>query len=168
MTYIRNNKTLVFIIAILLLSNIALLYSFVTKGGKNDHPESEKSTSARKYMIETLTNEVGFNQEQIAQYEQMSDKHKQIIKPLFQEIKLTKDSLYKMLEEAAVSDSTVNYYLNMIGEKQKSIDQKIFYHFLSLREICTAEQRSKFDTVVQRIVKNMINSSSKKSGKDKK
>jgi hypothetical protein len=73
-----------------------------------------------------------------------------------------------MLQDPAIPDSTVTYYLNMIGEKQKSIDQKIFYHFLSLREICTPDQRPKFDTLVQRIVKNMINNSSKKSGKDKK
>ena len=78
---------------------------------------------------------LGFNDEQIAQYEQLSEKHKESIKPLFEEIKTSKDSLYQLLLEPNVSDSTVNHYLNMIGEDQKRIDQKIFNHFLSLRQI---------------------------------
>lgn len=161
MTYIKNNKTLVFIIAVLLLSNIALLYFFIRKdGGKK-----QEFKSPREYMIHTLKSEVGFNDDQITQYEQLSDKHKESMKSLFEGISIAKDSLYKLLLQRQVSDSMTNHYLNVIGEKQKSIDQKIFYHFLSLREICTTEQRPKYDSVIQRIIRKMI--SPQKKGNDK-
>ncbi|MEI9943699.1 MAG: hypothetical protein WDN26_05705 [Chitinophagaceae bacterium] len=153
MSYLRNNKTLVFIIAVLLLSNIALLYFFVWK----DQGKKQDNKSFREYMVETLKKEVGFNDGQIAQYEEMSAKHKEAMKSLFDDIKAEKDSLYKLLLQPQLVDSVVNHHLNMIGEKQRSIDQKIFSHFLSLREVCTAEQRPKYDSLVQRMTRKMIN-----------
>jgi hypothetical protein len=168
MTYIRNNKTLVFIIAILLLSNIALLYFFVNRCNKEGHKREGSSMSPREYMIQTLKNDVGFNDNQIVQYEQLSDKHKEIIKPLFESIRMSKDSLYKLLLQQNIPDSVVDHYLFMIGEKQKSIDQRVFNHFLSIREICTADQRPRFDTTAQKIIKKMIGYNKKGPGKDKK
>jgi hypothetical protein len=162
MTYIKNNKTLVFIIAILLLSNIALLY-FFTRSDEPKKDTKENRGGFREYMIKTLRDEVGFTDDQIARYEQLSNKHKETMKPMFEGIGMTKDSLYKLLLQDP-SDSLTNHYLDMIGEKQRGIDQKIFNHFLSLRQICTTDQRPKFDTVIQRIIKKMI---SPRKGGDK-
>jgi len=165
MTYIRNNKALVFIIAILLLSNIALLYFFVTKGEEDKGKKSEMPKSAREFMIQKLKNDVGFDDNQIAQYEQLANKHKQAMKPMFDQLHMTKDSLYRLLQVSNIQDSSVNYYLGNIGERQQNIDQRIFYHFYALREICTAEQRPKFDTTVYKIIRKMIGF--KKEEKDK-
>jgi periplasmic protein CpxP/Spy len=155
MTYIKNNKTLVAIIAILFLSNVVLLYFFIRKcdkdGAKKPPPEN-----FRKYMVRILRDTVGFNDQQVAQYEQLSNKHKEVMKPMFEVLRQTKDSLYSQLQIPVVSDTLTNYYLDKIGERQKNIDQKIFNHFLTLREICTAEQRPKFDTFMQRTAKKMI------------
>lgn len=107
-------------------------------------------------MVQTLRDSVGFNEQQVAQYEEMSNKHKELMKPMFEELRQTKDSLYGQLQLPAVSDSLVNYYLDKIGERQRNIDQKIFNHFLALREICTAGQRPKFDNVIKQTVKKMI------------
>jgi periplasmic protein CpxP/Spy len=161
MTYIRNNKVLVFIIAILLLSNIALLFFFL----REDKKEKPKK-SPREYMIEKLRGEVGFSDQQITQYEQLSDKHKESMKPLFESMRQAKDSLYKLLLQQP-SDSLVNHYLDRIGEKQKNIDQRIFAHFLSLKQLCTPEQLPKYDTVIQRVIKGMISPPKKGANKDK-
>lgn len=166
MTYIKNNKALVFIIAILLLSNIALLY-FFTRNDCNKQSAEKKPQhgSFREYMIETLRKEVGFNDEQIVKYEELSNKHKQNMKPLFDGIGQAKDSLYKLVVQSpGPSDSVVHHYLTMIGERQKDIDQRIFNHFLALKQLCTVEQTPKYDTVIQRVIKGMI----KPQKKDKK
>lgn len=163
MTYIKNNKAIVFIIAVLLLSNIALLYFFLTKEtccAQNN----KKPQTPREFMIEKLTNDVGFSQEQINKYVELSDKHKETMKPLFEDIRAAKDSLYKLLRQEP-SDSMVNHYLVMIGDRQKAIDQRVFNHFLSLKHICTPEQQPKYDTLIQGVIKNMINP---KKGGDKK
>lgn len=155
MTYIKNNKTLVAIIAILFLSNIALLYFFIQKCDKDKNVKPPQE-NFRKYMVRILRDTVGFNDQQVAQYEQMSNNHKETMKPMFEELRHAKDSLYSQLQLPVVSDSLTNYYLDKIGERQKNIDQKIFNHFLALRGICTEEQRPKFDTFLQRTAKKMI------------
>jgi len=167
--YIRNNKLLVFIISILLLSNIALLFFFLkgNSGKQGSRDMGKRNISPTQFMIETLRDSVGFNEEQIARYSELSKKHKETIKPLFEEIKHTKDSLYKMLMTPGIPDSTVNSFLNKIGEDQRNIDEKIFMHFRTLRELCADDQKAKFDSVTQRIIKRMIAGPSKRGSSDK-
>lgn len=155
MTYIKNNKVLVFIIAVLLLSNIALLYFYLRKPCREKQDKPNQST--REYMVERLKNEVGFTDEQVAKYRDISGKHKEAMKPLFNNIYVAKDSLYKLLlSKDQLSDSVVQQYLDRVGERQEVIDQRIFNHFYSLRQMCTADQQPKYDSVIQDVIHNII------------
>jgi len=58
MTYIKNNKVLVFIIGVLLLSNIAMLYFYLTKKNCEDNRPPDKPRG--EFMVEKLKNDVGF------------------------------------------------------------------------------------------------------------
>jgi periplasmic protein CpxP/Spy len=165
MTYIKNNKAIVFIIGILLLSNLTLLYFFMKKDDHKGGPKPQYK-SFREYMIATLKDEVGFNEEQIAQYVELSDKHKKTMRPMFNDIHNAKDSFYKLLKTEP-SDSVRNSYLVKIGQKQDSIDLKIFNHFLALKHVCTQEQLPRYDTVIQDVISGMINSPKKGSEKKK-
>jgi protein CpxP len=158
MTYIKNNKVLVFIIGVLLLSNIAMLYFYLTKKNCDDNKPREQNKSRGEFMVEKLKNEVGFTDSQIAQYREIKSKHKEGMKPLFDDIFNAKDSLYKLLGQAQTpSDSQVNHYLEMIGDKQEAIDQRIFNHFLTLKQLCTPEQLPRYDSTIQKVIKGMIN-----------
>lgn len=170
MSYIKNNKVLVFIIAILLLSNIASLY-FLTrtrKTCKGTEQKKEQKKSFRDQMAEKLKNEVDFTEAQLHTYDSMSEKHKDAMKPLFENLTNAKDSLYKLLMQTQPSDSAIAYYLSMIGERQQRVDQRVFNHFYKLKQICTEEQKPKYDTVVQRVIKGMITFPKKDKDKDKK
>lgn len=156
MTYIRNNKTLVFIIAILLLSNIALLYFLMQTRKDCNKSDKPKDESTRHKIARRLKDEVGFDTTQVAKYEEMSKAHKEAMKPLFENITNAKDSLYKLLMQPDPSDSAVNYYLDMVGERQQMIDQRIFNHFMAVRELSTAAQRPKFDSTIQNVIKGWI------------
>lgn len=157
MTYIRNNRTIVFIIAVLLLSNFALLYIlFGRDNSKPKQPAQPEFKSFRDYMSATLKNEVGFSDDQVKQYQDLSQKHKEGMKVLFDDIKNTKDTLYKFVFVDNVPDSVTDSYLNKIGDKQKNIDQRISNHFRTLRGLCTADQRPKFDSITQRIIYKII------------
>ena len=162
MTYIRNNKILVFIIVILLLSNVGLLFFFLR--GEKEKPKK----SPREYMIEKLKNDVGFSDTQVARYVQLADKHKANMKPLFDDIHEAKEEYYKLLQLPAPSDSLQQGYLVQVGKKQQIIDSTIFAHFFALKQVCTPEQLPRYDTVIQRVLKGMINPSKKGSGKDHK
>jgi len=157
MTYIKNNKVLVFIIGVLLLSNIAMLYFYLTK--KNCEDNNPKEYKPRgEFMVEKLKNEVGFTDSQISQYREIRSKHKDGMKPMFDDIFNAKDSLYKLLgQPQPPSDAVVKHYLEEIGNKQEIIDQKIFNHFLSLKQLCTPDQIPRYDSTIQKVIKGMIN-----------
>lgn len=156
MTYIKNNKVLVFIIGVLLLSNIAMLYFYLTK--KNCEDNRPKDKPRTEFMVEKLKNEVGFTDSQIAQYREIRTKHKEIMKPMFDDIFNAKDSLYKLLVlPQTPSDSLVKHYLAEIGNKQEIIDQRIFNHFLTLKQLCTPDQVPRYDSTIQKVIKGMIN-----------
>jgi protein CpxP len=156
MTYIKNNKALVFIIAVLLLSNIAMLYFYLTKKNCEDNNPKKQNNPPGQFMTDKLKNEVGFTDSQIARYREIRGKHKEAMKPLFEEINNTKDSLYRLLGQTP-SDSLVNHYLEMIGDKQEAIDHRIFNHFLALKQLCTPEQLPRYDSTIQKVIKGMIN-----------
>jgi periplasmic protein CpxP/Spy len=157
MTYIKNNKVLVFIIGVLLLSNIAMLYFYLTKKNCEDKPK-EPNKPRGEFMVEKLKNEVGFTDSQIAQYREIRSKHKEGMKPMFDDIFNAKDSLYKLLvQPQAPSDAVVKHYLEEIGNKQEVIDQRIFNHFLALKQLCTPEQLPRYDSTIQKVIKGMIN-----------
>ena len=158
MTYIKNNKVLVFIIGVLLLSNIAMLYFYLTKKNCEDNNVKRPPVSRGEFMVEKLKNEVGFNDSQIARYRDLRVKHKEMMRPLFEGIFNTKDSLYKLLGQAQMpSDSLVNHYLRAIGKRQEDIDQRIFNHFLTLKQLCTPDQVPRYDSTIQKVIKGMIN-----------
>ena len=157
MAYIKNNKVLVFIIGVLLLSNIAMLYFYLTKKNCEDKPK-ESNKPRTEFLVEKLKNEVGFTDSQIAQYREIRTKHKESMRPLFDDIFYAKDSLYKLLVRSQPpSDSTVNLYLKEIGNRQEVIDQKIFNHFLTLKQLCTPDQVPRYDSTIQKVIKGMIN-----------
>ena len=90
MTYIKNNKVLVFIIGVLLLSNIAMLYFYLTKKNcEADNPKKQINNSRGEFMVEKLKNEVGFTDSQIARYREIRVKHKEGMKPLFDTSRLS-------------------------------------------------------------------------------
>jgi len=153
MAPVARNKVYVLLIGILLLSNLALVAFFVV-----NKPEKKEVKRDRPggYMKEALKNEVGFDDQQMAKFDEMAAKHKQQMRPLFEDISKTKESFYKLLSQSDTPDSTLNTSAREIGEKQRLLDLKIFTHFQNIRELCTPEQRPKFDTLVQRVVHRMI------------
>ena len=153
MASVSRNKIYVLLIGILLLSNLALVDFFVTN--KQEKKEVRKDRPGG-YMKEALKNEVGFDEQQMAQFEEMAAKHKQQMRPLFEDISKTKEGFYKFLTQPGTSDTLLNSSAKEIGEKQRLIDLKIFTHFQNIREICRPEQQPKFDSLIQRVVHRMV------------
>ena len=153
MASVSRNKIYLLLIGILLLSNLALVAFFVT-----NRPEKKEVKRDRPggYMKEALQNEVGFNDQQIATFDDMAAKHKQQMRPLFEDIGKTKESFYWLLTQPGTPDSILNNSAKEIGEKQRLLDLKIFTHLQNVRELCTPEQKPKFDTLLQKVVHRMV------------
>ncbi len=106
MRKVLNNKVLLFIVAILLLANIAILFYFLwmrEPSRRPPHGDHQKSP-----MTEFLQTSVGFNAEQLSAFETMRQKHRLILKPLFEDIRKAKVEFYGFLTNPGITNTTLN------------------------------------------------------------
>ena len=151
MTTPTKNKLFIFIIALLLISNIGLVVFFM---GMNK-PES-RDHRGRGEITRLLKEEIGFNDTQIKQYEEIRMAHREKMRPLFDSMRTAKETLYNQLYLTEINDSVFNTASSEVGQKQQMIDRHLFNHFRTLRELCTAEQQPKFDSMIKHMVQRMI------------
>jgi len=147
-----NNTVLVFIVAILLLSNIAMLTYFVwmKHPAKNVHSERQRSP-----VSAFLEKQVGFNSQQMEEFEKLRQQHRQKIRPLFENLRLAKMEFYQLLKDTTVGDSILHQKASVVGERQKQLDLQAFQNFRDIRAICTPEQKPRYDSLVPGVVSKM-------------
>lgn len=160
MSYIRNNKALLLIIAVLILTNIGLIYFYVWN--KHDAPRK----SIKEMLMTRLEKEVGFSKQQLAKYDSLRTKHFESMKPLFEELSAAKENFFKLVYQTDVSDSLINQLSLMISAKQQAIDTKMLKYFRMTKEICTEEQKPKMDSFLLGMTKRLSGGGGRRSGPD--
>jgi len=145
MKQFTQNKFLVLLVAILLVANLCLmLYFFVFKdrhAPERSHPVSD-----------LMQKELGLNADQTEKFKQLRDQHRAAVKPVVDEMKRLKDSLYNLLQNPQANDSAAKVIAQQIGKKQEELEILIYHHFEKVREICDSSQLPKFDTLVHRMI----------------
>ncbi|MCW3119706.1 MAG: hypothetical protein JWM28_3788 [Chitinophagaceae bacterium] len=143
-----KNKTLVFIIVVLLLANVAMLVYFLWLK-QPDKPVRADKNSDR--FAEALKKDVGFSDTQLAQYKQLKEAKWDKIKLRFDDLRKAKDNFFRLIGVENINDSILNNAADSIAQRQKSLDLQAFIHLKELREVCSPEQQPKYDSLVQRI-----------------
>ena len=144
MKQFTQNKFLVLLVAILLVANLGfMLYFFVF----NRH-EPERSRPVSDFVQK----ELGLNADQTEKFKQLRDQHRAAVKPVVDEMKKLKDSLYDLLQNPQANDSAAKAIAKQIGEKQEEWEMLIFHHFEKVRTICDSSQLPKLDTLVHRMI----------------
>lgn len=152
MSYLRNNKLLLLIIGVLLVANISLLWFYVWKRPeKVEHRRPQESQPAR------FKREMGFNDQQATMYDSLREQHYRSIRPMFEDLKTSRDSLFKLMHQPMVDDSLIAMQSESVYEKQKAIDLKMHRYFRSVRELCTEEQKPKMDSFLTNLARKMAN-----------
>lgn len=160
-----KNKSLIFIIAVLLITNLAVLSYFLWFKKTDD---GRPPRNQGKGIEVPLQKEVGFNEEQMTQYKQFREEQMKAIKPMMEDMRKMKDSLFSMIGNENANDSTINSITDAIAMKQKEMDTRMFNHFKRIRGLCTPDQRAKYDSVVQRMMKKMGGGGKPRKDQDKK
>lgn len=166
MRSVLNNKVLLFIVAILLLANMAILFYFLwirEPLKRNLRGDRQKSP-----ITEFLQTEIGFDKNQMAAFDKMRQKHRQTMKPLFEDTKAAKVRFYGYLTNTAVSDTVLNAAASIIGEKQKLLEMQAFENFKEIRTLCTPRQQLKYDSLIVNEISKMWFPSRKGSGHQQK
>lgn len=161
-----KTKVLLFLVGILLLTNIALVVFFV---GKKDRPAShngprpDRSSMMKGFLKDT----VGFDDQQLSQYENIRQQHDERMKGLFEQMRIAKLDFYSLVNKPG-ADSASQAAAASIGEKQKAVDLAFFNHFREVRMLCRPEQQPKYDSLVQRIIRRMVSPQRRGDPRDKK
>ena len=121
-------KVLLFLIGILLVTNLVLLLFFVLNKRDDDGPRDKQRTSHdRSSMMRTfLKDSVGFSDQQLAQFDQMRAKNREDMKPLFEEMRQSKLAFYNLLKQPNTPDSVSQAAANLMAEKQKAVDMAFY------------------------------------------
>lgn len=143
-----RNRNLLIIITVLLLTNVAVLVYFLGQK-KNEKPPVWNGVAAM------LQNEVGFNEEQTTKYKEMKGKQRERVRPMYDDMRKAKDSLFRLLSYPETNDSVLNKMADEIAQKQKAIDLETFNHFKRVRVLCTPDQLPKYDTMVLQMFRKM-------------
>jgi protein CpxP len=161
MSYLRNNKLLLLIIAVLIITNIVVLYFHVWRKQGIRHP------SMKEMVMKKLEKEVGFSKQQLATYDSLRSKHYESMRPLFDELKSAKDNFFSLAGKPEVADSVINNYSTAVSIKQNAIDKKMLHYFWSLKNICTEDQKPKMDSFLTDITKRMAGGGRRGPGPEK-
>jgi protein CpxP len=153
-----KNKILLIIIGILLLANLALISFFII----NKAAAKKGMRRDRNAMItEFLQKDIGFNQQQLHQYDSLNGQHRIKIKAMFDEIRNDKEQQFKQLTIDNFSDSSINNTAALSAGKQKEIEIVVYKHFKDIRNLCTPQQQPKFDSLFYKVL-NKKNDNRKK------
>lgn len=153
MSNTSRNKNLIFLVAVLLLTNIAVLAYFLWF----KKPETKRPHTDRTGMfIEMLQKEVGFTDAQIEEYKKLKDQRKESGRPLFDEMRKAKESLFSLMTDTLASDSTIQAAADLIAAQQKALDVQTLNHFKKIRALCSnPEQQVKYDSAVLQMFRKM-------------
>lgn len=144
------NQRKVFLIAItiLLSVNIALLtFLLVNKDGKRQGQRPD-----RKAMISNfLKNDVGFNQQQLLQYDTTSNLYRSKVKRLFENIGTNKNEQLKKLVAGNFSDSIIQLLGEQSAANNKIMEVNMFTHIKNIRQLCKPAQLPTFDSLFNKV-----------------
>ncbi|WP_295117081.1 hypothetical protein [uncultured Chitinophaga sp.] len=153
MTMPTKSRILGVLVVILLVTNVAMLAFFVFL--KPAAPQKQNRTGRGNDVAVILEKEVGFSKAQMETYNRLREQHWDKMKPHFTEMRTAKDSFYQQLYRNNVPDSVINAYGDSIGLRQKEVDMQVFRHFQQVRGLCTDEQRPRFDSLINQVIRKM-------------
>jgi hypothetical protein len=136
---------MLFLVIILVASNILLGYLLMQSGNQPVVKKRKANDVSAWYA------EVGLEQSQIDTFKILKEEYFKDMKPLWTDVRLLKDSLYRQLDKN-LEDSTAQNILLMISKKNLEADSRTFMHFTKLRRFCTPAQQARFDTIIPKLV----------------
>ncbi len=139
-----KSKILLIIIGILLMSNLILLFFYISNrpvAGKNPWGDRKAMTAA------FLKNDIGFSAAQLQQYDSLSNLHRKQMKDVFEESKKNKETDFRQVTSNNFSGPAMDTAITKSAQRQAGIEKMMFLYFKDIRALCTATQLPAFDSL---------------------
>ncbi|HMP92773.1 MAG TPA: hypothetical protein PKD90_07875 [Phnomibacter sp.] len=142
-----RNKVLLLVIAALLITNIGILWYY------NKPEPQEKPRSRNERSAEYIKKELGFNDEQLAQYLRLRSLRDSLLRPINLQMREARLHMISLLQQPNVPDSVANKAFEAIGKVQIPMEREYYNHFRRMQAICTPEQLPRFDSMLNKMVR---------------
>ena len=159
-----KTQILIFIIAVLLIINIAMVLSFGMKSPEKKSNDRHKRPSP---ISMALKDKVGFSPQQMEQIDKLKKQHREKMRVLFEDIRKEKIGFYQNVNKPAIADSTIEELSFRIAKKQQAIEQQAFRNFREIRALCTPEQLPRYDSLMPKVILDMWFPEKHRSGRHK-
>ena len=144
-----QNKTLIIVIAALLISNLVLLGAYFW-GREKKTPQNNKNDRS---PVEYMTREIGFDSTQKQQFKEYWESVSGNNRQLYDSIRINREVLYSNLKLEPQPEALVDSLAGKIAGFEKQISLNNYRHFKKVREMCSEEQQVKLDSVINRLAK---------------
>jgi hypothetical protein len=149
----KNNRILAAFVVFLILINCAILGAFWIEASK--HQKEEMAQRPSVPVFEYLSKILKLTPAQKSQYEKMRDRHINFADSINNETHLMRDSFFAYLKDPAAKPEVVNDLGKRISVDIGKLDTSTFYHFKRFRAILKPDQQTRFDQVIQDVLRNM-------------
>lgn len=146
-----NNKTLLLIIVVLLVSNLSLLGLYFFGGNQ---PQKKTGRTDRS-PVEFMVRELELNTEQSASFNTLWESTKEKNRPLYDSMRLRREELYSYLKTEPQPDSLIRLVTSRMAAIEQQLSLNNYEHFRQLRSFCDDRQQVKLDTLIHRMGKRM-------------
>lgn len=143
-----SNKTLIIIIAILLIANIATVGLMLFGKGDPRPPVDDRKMAMRNYLKDSLK----FSDAQLVQFDTIKSRHRDQVKAIFDSIRADKTAILKRLGNDGFPDSSLAGAAEAAAGQQKLVELQMLKHLKEVRMLCTPEQLKSFDTGFYKIM----------------
>jgi protein CpxP len=148
MTTEKKIRSLILIIAFLIVTNIVMLLFFVfSKPCVHNPPPKDENLVAT-----FLQNEIQFDEKQMDLYQNIRKNDFDKAKPAFEALRNAKNSFYQNIHKDDVPDSVIKKSASIIGKRQINVDMLMLKHFKNVRKLCTEQQLPKFDSLFKNVI----------------
>jgi len=147
----RTTVFLLILIGVLVVLNVLLLATIWNRQ-LSVQPIPDRPVERNGRVHHLLKQELGWNDEQLWQFDQERRRLREQTLPVLEEIHRLKREMFDASMGSSPDMDRINKLAADIGEKQALMEQYTAQHVVSLRAICTDDQREKLANFLQELL----------------
>lgn len=144
----NKTKLLTGLVIIMVVINLLLL-SFLWVSRPEDRI-THRSRNKHQRVENYLSRQLELTNDQTKAFEEQRKEHFKATRAIFKDIQRDKKKMIEMLSSGADSIS-IERVLTDINKKNKKLERLNFWHIKKLRDICSEDQKKKFDKIIYKI-----------------
>lgn len=102
-----------------------------------------------------LEQELSFDEKQKESYRVMRDEHFMKARSIREQVKMMKEAFFKSMADSSITEEELRKKALNISTKASELELLTFKHFQQVRQICTPEQKEKFDEIIEEVLRSM-------------